>query len=52
LRAINSAGGGEGEREGLVPCAPGAAMLDAVLIVAGVAFFALAVLYGIACDHL
>jgi hypothetical protein len=28
------------------------AMLDAVLIIAGVAFFALAVLYGIACDHL
>jgi hypothetical protein len=29
-----------------------AAMLDAVLIIAGVVFFALAVLYGIACDHL
>jgi hypothetical protein len=35
-----------------VPCPPEAAMLDAVLIVAGVAFFALAVLYGIACDRL
>jgi len=27
-------------------------MLDTVLLIAGIAFFAIAVLYGIACNHL
>lgn len=30
----------------------GGLMLDAILIVAGVSFFLLAVLYSVACDHL